>query len=249
MTTPGRKKSPIWEQFILIPQENTTLKTNRVRCSKYKQELVGLVKRMETHFQKCSAVSNTDADPDVAEVCVVEELADAGPSRSSDDSSSATTVAALQSQSSASSHSSVSASMKKFTISTGREDKKKIDLQVARYMFATNTPFHHVEHPEFLKLIEYLRPGYKPPNLKEIGGELLEEVYNSIQESVKDDLKNKTINMSIDGWSNVRQDSIVCVCVTDVLTDSTHLIDTIDTGAESHTADYLVKISTSSIKK
>lgn len=246
MSTPGRKKHPIWEQFIAIPQENTTMKTSRVRCRKCNKELCGLVKRMEVHFRKCSSVSTTDENSDVE--CL--DLEDAGPSTSSEDSS-ARSVTALQSKSASASSSSVSlnVSMKKFTITTSQEDKKKIDLQLARFMFATNTPFNHVEHEEFLKLIQILRPGYKPPNRKQIAGNLLDDVYNSTQEYVKDDLKNKIVSMSIDGWSNVRQDSIVCLCVTDVLTNSTHLIDTIDTGAESHTADYLVKLTTTSVKK
>lgn len=253
MSTPGRKKHAIWEQFTSIPQENTTLKTNRVRCRKCKKELVGLVKRMEAHFQQCSTTtgSNTDANLDADRDVEEELLSDAGSSRSSDNSSATpTSVTTLQSKNaSTSSSASVNISMKRFIIATSQEDKKKIDLQLSRYMFATNTPFNHVEHPELLKLMEILRPGYKPPNRKQIAGKLLDEVYNSTQEAVKNELKNKVVNLAIDGWSNVRQDSIVCVCVTDVLTDSTHLIDTIDTGAESHTADYLVKVTTAAIKQ
>lgn len=246
MSTPGRKKHPIWEQFISIPQEHNALKTNRVRCRKCKAELVGLVKRMEAHFEKCRNNRDANNDEDEDEVVLLE---DAGVPRCSD-SSSSTSVAALQSKStSASSSVSVNTSMKRFTISTSQEDKKKIDLQLSRYMFATNTPFNHVEHPQFLKLMEILRPGYKPPNRKQVAGSLLDEVYNSTQESVRDELKNKVVNLAIDGWSNVRHDAIVCVCVTDVLTNSTHLIDTIDTGAESHTGEYLVKITTAAVKK
>jgi len=48
--------------------------------------------------------------------------------------------------------------------------KKKLDLQVAKYFFATNTPFYHASNQEFVKTIKLLRPGYIPPSRKQIGG-------------------------------------------------------------------------------
>jgi hypothetical protein len=35
------------------------------------------------------------------------------------------------------------------------------DLPTAKFFYGTNTLFRHVEHPEFVKLINQLRPGNK----------------------------------------------------------------------------------------
>lgn len=64
-----------------------------------------------------------------------------------------------------------------FVIKTTANDKGRFDNQCARFIFATNSAFKFVEHPEFIKYSEMLHPGYKPPNRKVIGGTLLDQVY------------------------------------------------------------------------
>jgi len=44
-------------------------------------------------------------------------------------------------------------------ISTSDTYVHKINEKIGRYFFATNTPFLRVEHPEFIKLCQLLRPG------------------------------------------------------------------------------------------
>lgn len=62
--------------------------------------------------------------------------------------------------------------MSAFVTKTSTNLKLKLDQQIARYIYATNTPFLSVEHNEFKTLIEMLRPGYKPPSRYQIGGML-----------------------------------------------------------------------------
>ena len=59
-----------------------------------------------------------------------------------------------------------------------------------------------VEHSEFLKLMEMLRPGYHPPNRHNVGNELLYELYVSMQSECKEQLEGKNVSMMLDGWSN-----------------------------------------------
>ena len=66
--------------------------------------------------------------------------------------------------------------MTNFVVQTSTTEKAAIDLQIERFVCATNPPFTIVEHPEFLKLMATLRPGYhlfQPKPLK---------VYHAIQE-------------------------------------------------------------------
>lgn len=134
-----------------------------------------------------------------------------------------------------------------YVIKTNAMQKHIFDLQVARYFYATNTPFLHADH-EFKILISILHPGYVPPNRLDIGGKLLDEIFKEEQNKCKSDLENKTVCLSIDGWSNIRNDPIVCSCVT-TNDGKTILVDTIDTTDNHHTADYLETVANSSIQK
>ncbi|CAH1977235.1 unnamed protein product [Acanthoscelides obtectus] len=46
-------------------------------------------------------------------------------------------------------------------VKTTCSEKKNIDIQVARFDYATSCAFRAVEHPEFKRLMEMLRPGCK----------------------------------------------------------------------------------------
>ncbi|GBP53013.1 hypothetical protein EVAR_80975_1 [Eumeta japonica] len=103
--------------------------------------------------------------------------------------------------------------MSQFVVKTTQKEKHKIDLQVARYFYATNTPFRHCEHPEFIKLMELFRPGYSPPNKKNMGRKMLDEKI-TLKSDMEKNLRGKVVCMALDGWSNIRNEPIVCVSVT-----------------------------------
>ena len=54
---------------------------------------------------------------------------------------------------------------------------QKLELQVGRFVFATNNAFMVVENKEFLALMDMVRPGLKLPNRKKVGGKILQSVY------------------------------------------------------------------------
>lgn len=96
-------------------------------------------------------------------------------------------------------------------------------------------------------MIKRLRPGYKPPNRKQVADELLDAVYNDKWCEVKQFLTGKSVCMALDGWSNVHNEPILCVSVTDILDGCTQLTETIDTEDKSHTSDYLLEVAERSI--
>lgn len=126
--------------------------------------------------------------------------------------------------------------------------KKSLDKQVARFIFATNTAFRSVEHPQFVRLMQQLRPGYTPPNRKEISGPLLETIYEEEKKTCSLILKNQSVCLGFDGWSNVHNEPIICLTVT-TKTGDVYLVDTIDTSGHAHTASYLTEVAVNSIKK
>ena len=105
-------------------------------------------------------------------------------------------------------------SMDNLVMHTSGNEKPAIDLQIARFVCASNLPFSIVEHPEFFKLITMLRPGYQSPSRHKISDGLLNYLYFSMQSDCKERLADQTVFMMLDGWSNIHNEPIVCVSVT-----------------------------------
>lgn len=120
-------------------------------------------------------------------------------------------------------------------------------MQIGRYFYATNTPFHHADHPEFKQMCYLLRPGYKGPSAYELSKPILNGVHADILRECKEKIKGETVCMSLDGWSNVHNEPLICCCI--VTSDGdTILVDSIDTGADPHSAANLKNIALKAIK-
>uniref|UniRef100_A0A1X7VPL6 DUF659 domain-containing protein n=1 Tax=Amphimedon queenslandica TaxID=400682 RepID=A0A1X7VPL6_AMPQE len=59
-------------------------------------------------------------------------------------------------------------------------------------------------------------------------------------------LQGKTVCLSLDGWSNIRNEPIICVVLYTKYGDS-FLVQTVDTSGKSHTADCLLTIAKNAI--
>ena len=128
--------------------------------------------------------------------------------------------------------------MAHFVIKTTAYEKAAIDEQIVRLVYATNSPFTFVEHPEFLKLMKMMRPGYTPPTRYAVSDALLNKVHGSLENDCGAELEGQTVSMALDGWSNIHNEPVVCVSVT--TTDGkNYLTETVDTSGEKHTAEYL----------
>lgn len=108
-----------------------------------------------------------------------------------------------------------------------------------------DSPCRVVEHETFQAIFQKLRPGYKLPTGKESAGPLLDRVHSELQTTCQEQLPGKTVNMSMDGRSNVHNKPVVCVAVTD---GDTYVTDTIDTSGTPHTADNLVVLAGDAIR-
>lgn len=133
-------------------------------------------------------------------------------------------------------------SLSSFVIRTSVDKKREIDKQIAKAIFATNSSFRCIENNEVKKALELLRPGYLPPSRKIVSTTLLDEIYVEEQEKCFRNLGGQYVNMSIDGWSNIRNEPIICVTIT-TEEGRSFLYHTIDTSGHPHTADYLTSIT------
>jgi hypothetical protein len=135
-----------------------------------------------------------------------------------------------------------------FVVKTSKSDKDELDELLAEVFFSTNTAFKVIEHPSFAAFMDKCRPGYKLPTRHELSGPLLDKVHNKMQKVCENKLKDKTVCMSLDGWSNVHNEPIICAAVTDSNGD-TYVTDTIDTSGNRHDMDYLSTVAQQCISK
>lgn len=140
-----------------------------------------------------------------------------------------------------------SGSLSQFVIRTNRSDKEEIDKQIARAIYATNSSFTFIEQPEVKKAIALLRPGYVPPSRHDVANRLLTEVYNEEKSKCFKSLSGSSVCLSLDGWSNVHNEPIICATVT-TENGKSFLIDTIDTSGKPHTSAYLTDLAIDLIK-
>ena len=137
--------------------------------------------------------------------------------------------------------------MDKFVLKTSVEEKNEIDLQFARMVYATNSPFNFVEHREVKKMARMLRPGYKPPSRLAVGGQLLETIYEEELDKCRTVLENKNATLDIDGWSNIHNEPVICASI--VVENSSYLVKTVDTSGKPHTGNYLAELAEEIIKE
>ncbi|XP_050805718.1 uncharacterized protein LOC127049204 [Gopherus flavomarginatus] len=103
-----------------------------------------------------------------------------------------------------------------------------------------------IENPHFINMVQLLRPGYSPPDRADVAGKLLNKVYERETEQYAKGLEDKIVNLSLDGWSNVHSDAVVCACVT-TEEGNVFLTETIDTSGNAHTAEYLQEVAVKAI--
>jgi len=96
-------------------------------------------------------------------------------------------------------------------------------------------------------MIQNLRPGYKSPLSNMIGGQLLDITYEKFEIDLKEKLKSKSLTLTIDGWSNVRNDSIQAISLH--TSTKSFLFDAYDSGSEKKTAKRCVEVVEAVVKK
>jgi hypothetical protein len=134
-----------------------------------------------------------------------------------------------------------SGSISSFVVRTRQKLKHDLDKQIAKAIYQTNSSFRCLEKSEVSKAIEMLRPGYVPPTPYAIGNPLLQEIYEEEKHECFKNLSNACVCMSIDGWSNIHNEPVVCATVT-TEKGEVYLYETIDTSGHPHTAEYLSEI-------
>lgn len=215
----GRKKDIIWNNFNEIKEIGKS--GYKAECKKCGKIFQGIVKRMIKHKTECE--SNVNDSTSSIEFLELDSASTSTGRKTTNDNTEVVRKSSVNKQN----------SVAKFVKSTktSKEDKARCDEQTARYIFSTNASFLTVDHKEFIGLCQTLRPGYNPPNRQTITDKWLDIIHDKEQQKCKENLKNQTVCLSLDGWSNRRNEPIICACI---ITDKGHvtLVDTVDTSGK-----------------
>lgn len=238
MNKGGRPQDPVWQFFVKL--DNDT----KVKCINCGSSVSSKIERLRTHHAKCSHVlSSGDSEP--------RQNSESGPSTSTANPTSdiqPSTSSGLPNSSQQPSEAPTSKKprllqpqMSGFTVATDNKMQQQLDQQVARFFYACNIPFAVAEQQEFKQLISMLRPGYRPPNRKAIGGVLLDNVYDSLQKDMAPHLKDKPVTLIQDGWSDIHNSPVIAHCIH--TGSKAYFLSSDETGANKKTSDYCAELA------
>ena len=91
----------------------------------------------------------------------------------------------------------------------------KLHMKIAKFFYANAIPFNAASSQAYIDMIESLRPGFKPPNRKQLSGELLNRCCDEVELSMKEEMASDstTVTLQQDGWSSIQNDPIIGTCL------------------------------------
>ena len=225
----GRKKDDIWIYFDMNKKDAMPGSRSKATCKACKVAVSAEARRLRKHYEKCPKrkYSNSPTLPGFS------RCTGSNTESVSQMSESAPVVGTLTEP-------KAESTILNFVNRTSTHTKETLDILLAKYIFSANLSFHSVENEEFKNFISQMRPSYKLPSAKTIGGPLLNKVYNEIRQEVESELNGKEIVLQQDGWSSSQNHPIVAHSAT--CGRKNYFLQAITTGTNTKSADYCQKL-------
>ena len=238
---PGRKPSVVRKLFSPVASVG---KVKKMACHFCKTTVADNGKRMKDHILICKK-----CPPDVMmkycayaahssghsfESCnPLMPSSAAGPSNTqTDDSSSIVTVSSGKSLTSVK-----LGRLDSYTDRITPDQQNEIDSLLARAIFASGAPLSLTENTYWQSAFNKIRPAYSLPSRYKLTNTLLYAEYARVSTTVNEEIASaQSLALICDGWSNVRNESIINFVVT---TPKPVFYKSIAPGATSHTGEFL----------
>jgi len=227
----GRHKDAVWACFESCFIDNV----NKQKCIACGTLVSAKAPRLKQHIQKCNKIK-------IDKVNLVSE------DNSDDNLEESNKRKRVDTESSSCSYVLKQPSISNYVIKTTTAHKEELNKAMAKFFYACNIPFRGFsENEHFKNFIQILRPGYEPPNRKQLSGNLLDKIHNEIMDQTQSELKGKTVTLMQDGWSDVHNTPIIA----NVLStgESSYFLSTIDSGCNVKSADYCLKVVKEAIEE
>ena len=112
-----------------------------------------------------------------------------------------------------------------------------LNQALAKAILVSGSPLSLVEHPLWIAFFKKIRPAFSVPTRSRISTTYLNAEYTALQTEIKEELAScKNLHLQCDGWSNLRNESIIDFVVT---TPEPRFVDFIITEENRHDAEYL----------
>lgn len=122
-----------------------------------------------------------------------------------------------------------------------------LNQSLAKAVFVSGSPLSLVEHPLWIDFFQKLRPAYKLPSRFRMSTTYLEAQYTEMKEEITKIIQEtKNLHLQCDGWSNIRNESIINFVISK---PEPLFVDFKMTKTERHNAKYLAEIIGSVIEK
>lgn len=118
---------------------------------------------------------------------------------------------------------------------------------MVKYFYACNIPFRVSENKYFKDFIQILRPGYKPPNRKQLSRDLLNKIHDEIMDKMQTKLNGKTVTLMQDSWSDIYNTQIIANILS--TGESSYFLPAIDSGCNIKSADYCLEEAKAAIEE
>jgi hypothetical protein len=189
----GRKMDPVWSHFSKTGVKNQQSCNGCSYTINYPQP-----DRLRNHLIKCPKSKNKQLPSDVLSV-PVPNLFVPVPEQVEASSSSSIALPTKMKQS----------EIRKYFVNTTTNQKIELDGRLIKFVCSANVPFTIVDNPEFIALVQALRPSYKMPVSKTISGPLLDQTYIEIKAKVAVQINNKKGVLLQDGWQSPQGEAVI----------------------------------------
>lgn len=110
---------------------------------------------------------------------------------------------------------------------------------MAMAIFVTGVPLGLFEHRLWIEFFHKLRPSFKVPNRKLVSTTLLEKEFGAMETEITKQLTDvPNLYLQFDGWSNIRNESIINFIISQ---PTPFFIKFLETKDNAHDSDYLFK--------
>lgn len=117
--------------------------------------------------------------------------------------------------------------------------QEKANEALARAIFISGAPLNVVEHPLWKEFFETLRPSFVPPTRRVLSSSMLDAEYERTKTQLKATIQNtKFLNLQCDGWTNIRNESIMNFIIT---IPEPVFVDFLPTGSNKHTGEFIAQ--------
>lgn len=108
---------------------------------------------------------------------------------------------------------------------------------LANAIFASGSPISIAENASWKQFFKALRPSYKVPTRRAISTKYLDSIYTDMKKDLEDEIGSAdNLNLQMDGWTNIRNESIINFIIT---TPKPTFVKFLNTEDNKHTAEYL----------